>query len=227
MKILLTSGGTREPIDAARAITNLSTGHTGRLLAEALAARGCELLCLCAAGAVRPVGANIRVQEFFSFADLNGAMKKALQAEPFDAVIHLAAVSDYSPSYIEADGRSFLPGRTAKLDSSPRELRVTLRRNFKILDRIKSYAAAGNRPKPLLVGFKLTAGAAPDKVLEKVRALAAADLVAHNDLSEMAGGAHPFHLYRDGRPAADCAGHRELAEKLYNFIQERTEALCC
>jgi len=227
MKILLTSGGTREPIDAARFITNLSTGYTGRLLAEALADRGCELLCLCAAGAIRPSGDNIRVEEFFSFADLNGALKTALRTESFDAVIHLAAVSDYSPSYIEADGRGFLPGRETKLDSSPQELRLTLRRNFKILDRIKSYAAAGNRPKPLVVGFKLTAGAAPGKVLEKVRALAAADLVAHNDLAEMRNGTHPFHLYRAGVPETDCAGHEELAEKLYNFIAERTEALCC
>ncbi len=226
MKVLLTSGGTREPIDAARFITNLSTGYTGRALAEELASRGCEVLCLCAAGAIRPAGGSIRVEEFFSFADLNGAVQKALRAEPFDAVVHLAAVSDYSPSYIEADGRGFLPGRATKLDSSPLELRLTLRRNFKILDRIKGYAAAANRPKPLLVGFKLTAGASSGKVLEKVRALAAADLVVHNDLSEM-NGAHPFHVYRKGVLEADCAGHAELAEKLYGFIAERTEALCC
>jgi hypothetical protein len=195
----------------------MSTGYTGRLLAEALAARGCELLCLCAAGAIRPSGDNIRVEEFFSFADLNGALKTALRTESFDAVIHLAAVSDYSPSYIEADGRGFLPGRETKLDSSPQELRLTLRRNFKIIDRIKSYAAAGNRPKPLLIGFKLTAGAGPDKVMQKVRALSAADLVVHNDLSEMKG-AHPFHLYRAGVLETDCPGTQALAGSLFNFI---------
>ncbi|MDQ7772336.1 MAG: phosphopantothenoylcysteine decarboxylase [Elusimicrobiales bacterium] len=226
MKVLITSGGTREPIDAARFITNLSTGYTGRLLAEALAARGCEVLCLCAAGAIRPSGDKVRVEDFFSFADLDGAIKKAFKAEPFDAVVHLAAVSDYSPSYIEADGRGFLPGRATKLDSSPQELRLTLRRNFKILDRIKTYAEAANRPKPLLVGFKLTAGAPPEKVLEKVRALASADLVVHNDLAEI-NGAHPFHVYRGGVIEAHCAGHAELAERLYGFISGRTEVLCC
>lgn len=226
MKALLTSGGTREPIDAARFITNLSTGRTGLLLAEALAARGCDLLCLCAAGALRPAGDRIRVREFFSFADLNGELEKALAAESFDAVVHLAAVSDYSPSYIEADGRGFLPGRAAKLDSSPQELRLTLRRNFKIIDRIKGYAAAANRPRPLLIGFKLTAGATPEKALEKVRALAAADLVVHNDLAEMKG-AHPFRVYRGGALEAACDGPAGLAEKLYGFIRERTETLCC
>lgn len=225
MKVLLTSGGTREPVDAARFITNLSTGGTGRTLAETLAGRGCELLCLCAAGAARPAGPGIRVEEFSSFSDLDAALRRALAAETFDAVIHLAAVSDYSPSLIEADGKAFLPGREAKLDSAPAELRLTLKRNFKILDRIKGYAAAAGRPEPLLVAFKLTAGAGPEKIAEKVRALAAADLVAHNDLEEMKNG-HVFHLYRAGRPAGGCAGPAELAGKLFSFIENRTEALC-
>lgn len=225
MKILLTSGGTREPIDAARFVTNLSTGNTGRIIAEALAGLGCEVVCLAAAGAVKPAGVNLRLVEFSTFADLNGALRQFLRKESFDAVIHLAAVSDYSPSRIEAGGREYLPGRDAKLDSSPEEMRVTLRRNFKILDRIKGYAAAGNRQKPQLVGFKLTSGANPAKVMEKVSALRSADLVVHNDLAEMKRG-HPFHVYKGGRRVADMEGPAALAEWLYKSLS-RTEALCC
>ena len=40
MRALITSGGTREYIDAARFITNMSTGRTGRIIAERFAARG-------------------------------------------------------------------------------------------------------------------------------------------------------------------------------------------
>lgn len=225
MKVLLTSGGTREPLDAARFITNLSTGATGAALADALAARGCGVLCLCAAAGKKPAGAGIRLQEFSTFADLDAALRAALAAEAFDAVIHLAAVSDYSPALIEADGREFPPGPEAKLDSSAPELRVTFRRNFKILDRIKGYAAAGGRPGPLLVGFKLTAGAGPEKIAAKVRALAAADLVVHNDLAEMKK-AHVFHLYRDGARAGSCCGPAELAGKIFEFIKTGTEAPC-
>lgn len=225
MKVLVTSGGTREPLDAARFLTNLSTGATGAALAEALAARGCGVLCLCAAAGKKPAGAGIRLAEFSSFGDLDAALKAALAAETFDAVIHLAAVSDYSPALIEAGGEKFLPGPETKLDSSAPELRVTFRRNFKILDRIKTYAAAAGRPEPLLVGFKLTAGAGPEKIAAKVRALAAADLVVHNDLAEMKRG-HVFHLYRDGAPAGRCAGPAELAGKLFEFIKTGTEATC-
>lgn len=225
MKILLTSGGTREPLDAARFVTNMSSGRTGRVIAETLAGRGCELLCLCAAGAERPAGANIRIKNFSAFSELDAALRVSLGAEPFDAVIHLAAVSDYSPSLIEADGRAFLPGKDAKLDSSPAELRVTLKRNFKILDRIKGYASAAGRPEPLLIAFKLTAGASPEKITEKVRALTGADLVVHNDLEEMRR-AHIFRLYRNVLRTGACTGPAELAGKLFSFIGNRTEALC-
>ena len=225
MKILLTAGGTREPIDAARFVTNLSSGRTGRVIAETLAGRSCELLCLCAAGAERPAGDKIRVKSFFTFSELDAALRVSLAAEAFDAVIHLAAVSDYSPSLIEADGKVFLPGKDVKLDSSPAELRLTLKRNFKILDRIKGYAAAAGRPEPLLIGFKLTAGASPEQIAGKVRALAAADLVVHNDLAAMRP-AHRFRLYKDGRPASACTGPAELAGKLFSFIEKGTEALC-
>ncbi len=219
MKVLITSGGTREHIDAARVVTNTSTGRTGRVLAELLAARTCSVLCLRSAAAERPSGRGIRVRNYESFSDLDAALRTALKAERFDAVIHLAAVSDYSPVLIEAGARKYRPGRSAKISSAAGELRVILRRNFKILDRIKSYAAAGSHPAPLLIAFKLTAGAGKAQALRKVRALASADLVVHNDTREMKK-THPFHIYRSGRRIFDCEGPEELAEKLFDLIPE-------
>ncbi len=225
MKVLLTLGGTREYIDAARFITNLSTGRTGRIIAERFAASGCKTVCLCAQGAARPSGVNITVKEFTTFKDLDLLLRRVLKKQAFDAVVHLAAVSDYSPASIEAGGKTFKPGRTAKLDSKAPELKLVLKKNFKIIDRIKKYAAAGGGTEPLLIGFKLTSGAAPARVLEKVRALASADLVAHNDLEEMKKK-HLFHLYRDGGRLADCAGPEELADRLLSEIKNKAEAIC-
>lgn len=226
MKLLITLGGTREPLDAARSIANMSTGRTGAALAGELAGRGAEVLCLRAEDGAVPAGQGIRSRPFSSFASLDAALREALAEESFDAVIHLAAVSDYSPALIEAGGEAIQPGRAAKIDSSHEMLRVTLRRNFKILDRIKGYALSAGRPAPLLIGFKLTAGADRAAALRKVLALSSADLVVHNDLSEI-GERHPFRLYREGLLLADCEGAACLAGRLYDLISESTEVLCC
>ena len=225
MKVLLTFGGTREPIDAARFITNMSTGRTGRIIAERLSSRGCGITCLCACGAQRPAGKKVQINEFTTFKELDAGLQRLLKAQAFDAVIHLAAVSDYSPACVEAGGKKFKPGGAAKLDSKAPEIKVVLKRNFKIIDRIKSYAAAGKKPQPLLIGFKLTSGAANAQVLEKVRALSAADLVVHNDLAEMKTG-HAFHIYENGKKLADCCGPEELADRLYSDIKNITEVIC-
>lgn len=225
MKVLLTFGGTREYIDAARFITNMSTGRAGRILAERFSALGCEVCCLHAENAERPSGRSIRDRSFTTFKDLDLTLRRLLMAEAFDAVVHLAAVSDYSPARIEAGGKTFRPGRSIKLDSKAPELNLVLKRNFKIIDRIKDYAAAGKGPEPLLIGFKLTSGASPRAVVEKVLALASADLVVHNDLVEMKKK-HLFHLYRSGKLLADCGGPEELADRLLSEIKNKAEAIC-
>ena len=225
MRVLLTSGGTIEPIDAARFITNMSTGRTGRLLAERMSSLGCETVCLCARGAERPAAGKTKINDFTTFKELDASLQRLLKARSYDAVIHLAAVSDYSPASIEIGGKKFSPGSTAKLDSGAPVLKLVLKRNFKILDRIKSYAAAGKKPEPLLIGFKLTSGASSSKVQAKVRALASADLVVHNDLAEMKKK-HVFHIYGNGEKLADCGGPEELADRLYSAIKKSMEALC-
>jgi phosphopantothenoylcysteine synthetase/decarboxylase len=225
MKVLLTFGGTREHIDAARFITNMSTGRTGRIIAERFSARGCDTLCLCARSAERPAGGAVTIKEFTGFNDLDLELKRLLKAGKFDAVVHLAAVSDYSPAFIEAGGKKIKPGGAAKLDSKAPVIKLVLKRNFKIIDRIKKYAGGGKRSAPLLIGFKLTSGTAAPLVLKKVRALASADLVVHNDLTEMKGK-HVFHIYRKGEKLADCGGPEELAAWLYSAIKNRMEEIC-
>ncbi|OGR95900.1 MAG: hypothetical protein A2016_11840 [Elusimicrobia bacterium GWF2_62_30] len=194
------------------------------MLAERLAGRGCDTVCLCAEGAEVPSGRGVSVERFSSFLDLDRALKRLLKARAFDAVIHLAAVSDYSPAIIEAGGKRFKPGRDSKIDSQAAEIKLVLKRNFKIIDRLKKYAAEGKQPEPLLIGFKLTSGAADELITKKVRDLGAADLVVHNDLAEMKKD-HIFHVYKNGARTADCRGPEELAALLYAAVKEK-EAVC-
>ncbi|MCM2324713.1 MAG: DNA/pantothenate metabolism flavoprotein, partial [Oligoflexia bacterium] len=50
MKVLVTGGGTREPIDGVRFITNFSTGQTAAIISDAFALAGHETVALVGAG---------------------------------------------------------------------------------------------------------------------------------------------------------------------------------
>jgi phosphopantothenoylcysteine decarboxylase/phosphopantothenate--cysteine ligase len=61
-KVVVTSGATREPIDSVRFISNLSSGRTGAMIAEALAARGFQVTHLSGVESVQaatPRGARL------------------------------------------------------------------------------------------------------------------------------------------------------------------------
>lgn len=211
MNILLTAGATREPIDAVRFLSNVSTGRTGALLADALAAHGHTVTLLHGEAAVRPIQVK-DTESFSSTADLQAALRRRLgnAATPFDAVIHCAAVSDYRPAETSA----------GKMSSYAAELTVRLVPTPKLLPDLKAYAA----PRPLkVVGFKLTAGAdAPARAaaVAKLFAAGSVDAVIHNDMDDLAtGDARPFHAWRAGEPAPETlAGIKGLISWLNLFF---------
>jgi len=216
LRILVTSGGTSEPLDAVRVLTNTSTGGTGALLAESFYRAGHEVLLLRAANAV-PAGAPIAEETFGSFAELDAALTRVLAAHPFDAVVHAAAVGDYGVEAVLAgDGPA---DRSAKLDSAD-GLTVRLRRQPKLIDALR--ARSGN-PDLVLVGFKLTSGADPAAVRAAIAPLfhrAGADLVVHNDLSEKTASPDrfPSRICPANGANVACATRAELAERLEKLL---------
>lgn len=222
MRILITSGATRERIDGVRFMTNFSTGKTGAELADYFKDKRCEVFYLHGESAAMPA-ASTDCLEFSDFADLDGKLKLVLKKYRFDAVIHLAAVSDYSVDSLRIGSKRVKPGRLAKIDSGE-EVTIGLKRNFKIIGRLANYSR--NRgPRPVIVGFKLTNNAAGKQVLDAVRKLEIEgnpDIVVHNDLSEFKGGENRvFHIYEEGRRAGGCASRRKLAAKLMQIIKKR------
>lgn len=190
MKILITTGATREPIDDVRFLSNVSTGATGAQLAESLSTRGHVVTVLRGQGALSPRDVAA-VHTFGSTADLDAQLDTLLAAGGFDAVIQCAAVSDYRPETV-ADG---------KLSSEADELTIRLIPTPKLLPTLKSRAPDA----PIVIGFKLTSGAAGAARTQAVARLFAAgtvDMVVHNDLRDMAaaGDARPFRVYRAGQP---------------------------
>ncbi len=220
MKLLITSGGTRQPIDGVRYITNFSTGSTGSVIAERLSELGCDVVYLHGVDAKLPQS-NLRLVDFCTFCDLNSQLQELLGSESFDAVVHLAAVSDFSLEKIELEDGSFLlPSAKGKMDSSD-NIKLHMKKNFKILPRIKSYA--NNCKAPLVVGFKLTNSASEDEKNAKIEKLLQAggfDFVVHNDLQNVTAFSHLAEIYSStGERLTQTSSKVELAEKLYELIK--------
>lgn len=212
MRILITSGATREPIDAVRFLSNVSTGRTGALLAELLAQHGHAITLLHGEAAVLPSAGHITLEAFTSTEHLKAQLHRLLATSPFDAVIHAAAVSDYRPAETSA----------GKLTSYADELTLRLVPTPKLLPELKRYAA----PRPLkVIGFKLTAGASPEERAAAVAKLFAAgtvDALIHNDMDDLASAdARPFAAWRPAHPALTSdplTGTAALATWLHAFI---------
>jgi hypothetical protein len=111
--------------------------------------------------------------------------------------------------------------RLAKLDSRA-PVRLELKKNFKILDRLPSYA----RNRPLIVGFKLTNGAGRGAVRRAVGRLRA-DLVVHNDRRDMSGArTRRFAVYESGALVARCPSRGALARQLQSWAARRMKPCC-
>ena len=94
LHVLVTAGGTREPLDQVRFVGNRSSGRMGVALAEAARDRGARVTML-AANLQVPAPAGVEVVPTPTAADLR---REALARSEADVVLMAAAVSDYRPA---------------------------------------------------------------------------------------------------------------------------------
>jgi phosphopantothenoylcysteine decarboxylase/phosphopantothenate--cysteine ligase len=219
-KIIVTAGGTSEPIDPVRVLTNTSTGETGVRLANRFSAAGAEVtLLLSGASPFRAqVDPSVRTVAFETFADLDRKVAESL-ARPADAFVHAAAVSDYSVERVETPDGKIL-GQTKKIHSGE-GLRLVLRPNPKILDRVRGYA---KNPRLSLVSFKLSTAECRDEVDLSGYA---SDYIVHNAVSGVERGTerHRGEVFAfDGRSkyrsVARFDSKRELGDALVAILAE-------
>jgi phosphopantothenoylcysteine decarboxylase/phosphopantothenate--cysteine ligase len=137
--VVITAGGTQEPIDPVRVITNRSSGKQGYALAQAALDRGAEVtLITTPTGLQPPIGANvIRVE---TAAEME---KSVLQiSQQADALIMAAAVADFTP----------LEPATQKIKKDTNFNSIQLTRTEDILKELAKIRAVTNVPK-VVVGF--------------------------------------------------------------------------
>ena len=168
LRVLLTAGGTREPIDAVRYVGNRSSGRMGMALAEAAAGRGAD---------VTFVGANVSVPRAgrSEYVDVETAaeLETAVRARfhEADVLLMAAAVADFRPSRAEAAkiARAGREGLSVRLEPTPD---------------ILAGLAAERRPGQTLVGFAAEHGAgAVARAREKLERKGV-DAIVVNDVSQ-------------------------------------------
>lgn len=192
--ILITAGATREPIDGIRFVSNVSTGRTGATLADRLQAKGWQVTFLHGEASAMPQS-KLRSIEFGSFKDLESVLETELASTTYDAVIHAAAVSDYT--VVRVNGNSVTEAQ--KLPSNS-ELSVEFASNPKLLPRLREFSS---NPDIKVVGFKLTHNASESETETIGRALLGpnVDAVVANDWSRISEEKHPGFLLVSDRKA--------------------------
>ncbi len=123
-KVVVTAGGTQEPIDPVRHITNPSSGKMGYAIAEAARDRGAEVVLVSAPTSL-PQPAEVKVMPVRTTAEMQKAVSKAVTKA--DALIMAAAVTDYQPKTTSKE----------KLKKDTPELKLELVRTPDILAEVK------------------------------------------------------------------------------------------
>lgn len=216
LKVLITSGGTKEPIDRVRHIGNISSGATGSAIAEAFVKAGHRVHFLYGEGSRSP--RNVLKQEFTSFSDLNEKLEHKLSSESFDYIIHLAAISDYSVQSVETNHGEVL--KTNEKLSSSNELVIKLKSNPKIINSLYDYS---QNKKLKIIGFKLTDTTdqmKKEEAIAKVFKNKAVKLVIHNELKNITADSHEFEICSQGKKKIVVHTKQELAQALIELTKE-------
>jgi phosphopantothenoylcysteine decarboxylase / phosphopantothenate---cysteine ligase len=231
--LVVTAGGTAEPIDPVRFIGNRSSGKMGLAIAQAALDRGATVTLLAANVSV-PLPDGARVVRAESTERLRTALLATLTDEAgragFDALIMAAAVADFRPTHPATTKLSRGTALTLELEPTP-DLLAEVVRIMRGLDADGVLTHAPIIPQPVLVGFAAETGSL-DRAEQKLRTKRV-DLLVANDVAE-AGSGFGTDTNRVTVFAADAAGaapeawpllsKREVADRLLDLLVTRLAA---
>ena len=213
-RIVVTAGGTQEPLDPVRVLTNRSSGKQGYALAQAALDMGAQVTLITTPTAlVPPIGARLVNVE------TAGQMLEAvlMESAESDALIMASAVADFRPKSVSKD-------KIKKADGIPQ---VELEATEDILKTVAGQGSGVKRPR-VVVGF---AAESRDLLENAARKLGSkgVDIIAVNDISvNDAGFAVETNrvtlLFADGRKEAfPLMSKTEVAEVILGWVSKLLE----
>ncbi len=209
VKVLVTAGGTREPIDSVRFLGNSSSGRMGLALAEAALARGARVSVIAAnVDLPRPAGAEWI--EAPTAEQLQRACEEALPS--CDVLLMAAAVADFRPAQPQR-------GKIKK-GSAPDGMALRLEPTVDVIAKLAQMRAPGQ----LLVGFAAEHGADAAAAASAKLEQKGLDALVVNDVSRADVGfesaENEVSILADGiREHVAKAPKREVAERILDVVQ--------
>ena len=198
VSILISAGGTREPLDAVRYLGNRSSGHQGFALAEAARERGAAVTVV-AANVVLPLGEQIARVDVGTASELADAIRS--RSAQSDVIIMAAAVADFRPARVS----------DTKIKKTGEGLVLELVQTEDVLASL----VKTRRPGQVIVGFAAETGDDSGSVLQHGRLKAirkGADLLVVNAVGASVGfGDVPnaaIMLDAEGNSVATCEGSK-------------------
>lgn len=211
IKVLITAGGTSEPIDDIRVISNRSTGKTASVIADALIESGFDVTYVHSFSASKTQN-SCEQFAFESFNDLNQILLQQLQTTVYDCVIHAAAVSDYSA----------VP-HIGKINSDQDELNLTLKKNPKLINQIKKIS-----PLAMLIAFKLTSTDDEAFINKKIISLfefSKCEVVVQNNWSDIKSKNYKYRAYDKNLSFKNISDRQSLCAFIFQKIITHQEKL--
>jgi len=204
-RVLVSAGGTREPIDAVRFVGNRSSGRMGVALAAEAARRGADVTLLAANLAVAPP-AGVEVVDTPTAAAL---AQEARARRDADVVVMAAAVADYAPEPL-----------AGKRPKSAEPWSLTLLPTEDVLASL----GAGRADGQVLVGFGAEEGEAGLERKRRMLAEKGVDLVVFNDVSRRDIGFDADEnevvlLRRDGERRLEKAPKERIAAQILDEVE--------
>lgn len=214
MKILITSGGTREYIDEVRVLTNISTGNLGAQIANTFYLNsGIEkIYYICSKGSKLPVDDQRKVIEVI-YADSVQEVYDVMEnlVPKVDAVIHAMALSDFGFKSSNVKLKSDDP---QAFISSLKDRIIT---NPKVISFIKKW-----NPRAKLISFKFEVNKTHQELIDiAYNSLIRnnCDFVVANDKQEMKNEkSHIAYILNTDKVATKCNGKLDISIKLLNLL---------
>lgn len=207
VRVVVTAGPTREPVDPVRYITNRSSGKMGYAVAEAFAEAGAEVT-LVSGPAQLPAPAGVALVKVETAEEMAAAVRAAMDGA--QVFVGAAAVADYRAAEVASQ----------KIKKTAETMTLALTRTPDILASVAMRA-----PRPFVVGFAAETGQVVENARTKLERKNL-DMIAANDVSLPGLGFDSEEnslrvIWKTGEASLPAARKRELARGLVELIGDR------